>query len=203
MSFELLNTRYTIRNTQYGFTIVEVLIVVVLVALLASVGGGIYVGTYKNMLVKKAARDLLLSAKYARILAIEEQSRCSIQLDVENNGFVVTIEKAGEDGEENEQVIVKNSYCRPVEFGGNVKFEVIQIKPVNPMDLLDIGKQNVIVFSPDGTSQTAVIQIGDGNNHMTVQVTAATGKAKLYARLAEEVKTRTIDLDNQRLGYGI
>ncbi len=184
-----------------GFTIVEVLIVVVLVALLASAGGGIYVGTYKNMLVKKAARDLMLAAKYARILAIEEQSQCSVQLDAENNRFAVVIERSGQDGEENEQVIVKNSYCRPVEFGGNVKFEVIQIKPVNPMDFLDMGKQNAIVFSPDGTAQTAVIQIGDGKNHMTVQVTAATGKVKLYARLAEDIKTRTVDLDNQRLGY--
>ncbi len=186
-----------------GFTIVEVLIVVILVALLASVGGGIYVGTYKNMLVKKAACDLMLAAKYARILAIEEQSQCSIQLDAQNNRFVVTIEKAGQNGGVNDQVIVKNSYCRPVEFGGNVKFEVIQIKPVNPMDFLDMGKQNVIVFSPDGTAQTAVIQIGNGKNHMTVQVTAATGKVKLYASQASEVKTRTIDLDNQRLGYGI
>ncbi len=196
MSFEL-------RNKQYAFTIVEVLIVVVLVALLASAGGGIYIGTYKNLLVKKAARDLMLAAKYARILAIEEQSQCSIQLDAQNNRFVVTIEKAGQNVGENDQVIVKNSYCRPVEFGGNVKFEMIQIKPVNPMDLLDMGKQNAIVFSPDGTSQTAVIQIGDGKNHMTVQVTAATGKVKLYASQASEVNTRTIDLDNQRLGYGI
>lgn len=186
-----------------GFTLVEVLVVVALVALFASVGRGIYVGTYKSMLVKKAARDLFLAAKYARILAIEEQRQCSVQLDSENNRFVVMIEKAGENGEENKQVIVKNSYCKPVEFGGDVKFEVIEIKSVNPLELWGIDEQKVIVFSPDGTAQTAVIQVGDGKSHMTVEVAAATGKAKLRAGLAKDVKTRTIDLDNHRLGYGI
>ncbi len=58
-----------------GFTIVEMLVVVVIIALIASVGGGIYVGTYKRMLVEKAARDFVLAAKYATIPAENKVKR--------------------------------------------------------------------------------------------------------------------------------
>ena len=45
------------RNTRCGFTIIEVLVVITIIALIAGVGGGFYIGTYKRMLVEKAARE--------------------------------------------------------------------------------------------------------------------------------------------------
>ena len=57
-----------------GFTIVELLVVITIIALLAGIGGGFHIGTYKRMLVEKTARDLFLAAKYARIMAIENRN---------------------------------------------------------------------------------------------------------------------------------
>lgn len=184
-----------------GFTIAELLIVVIVIALIASVGGGFYVGTYKNMLVVKTARDFLLTAKYARIMAIEKQRQYEIRLDVANNGFLLATTQLDEETEQTEQTIVKDSYCKPVEFEGDVKFEDIQITPTGLETTTGDGNEQAIVFLPNGTAQSAVIQVGDGKTHYTISINAATGRAKMYFGAVEDVKTGTdvivgaVDLD--------
>ena len=54
-----------------------------------------------------------------------------------------------------------------------------------------------MVFLPNGSAESAVLQIGDGKSHYTVAVVAATGKATLYAGTAQEIETVSIDLDIQ------
>jgi len=181
-----------------GFTISELLLVVVIIALIGSVGGGVYVGTYKKMLVEKEARNFLLTAKYARIMAIERQCQYQMQLDVNNNGFALTSSRWNERTGETEHEIVKDYYCRPVEFEGDVKFEDIQIIPIGSETITDSEEGQTIVFWPNGTAESAVIQIGDGNTHCTVVICASTGKATMYFGTKDESKIGTIDLDAER-----
>lgn len=178
-----------------GFTVVEVLLVVVIIALIASVSGGFYAGTYKNMLAKKSARDFLLAAKYAKITAIERQSPCKIEVDTANNRFGLVIEQFNEETGETEQVMVRDFYFKPVKFGGDIKFEDIRIKSADSEEGFEADEQNTIVFSPNGTARSALVQIGDGKNHYTVSISAATGRAKMHFGTAKEVKTNTVDLD--------
>ena len=181
-------------KSRFGFTIVEVLLVTVLIVLLVGVAGGIYSRTYKKALVKKSARDFLLAAKYAKVLAIERQSECKLELNIADNGFMLVVNEFDEEAGESKQLIVKDLYFKPVRFAENIKFENVRIKST------DLGEQqqNVITFSPDGTAQQAVVQIGDGENHYTVCVSAANGEAKIYAETAKAVKSDSIDLDEER-----
>ena len=181
-----------------GFTIVEILVVVVIIVLIASVGGGVYVGTYKKTLVEKSARNFLLVAKYARILAIERQSRCRIKLDVANNGFMLIIDEFNDQTGQTEQVIVRDLYFKPTKFRGEVEFENVRVQSAGLEQVSETEQQNIINFSPDGTAQSAVIQIGDGKNHLTVSISAVTGKVKVYQGTADNVKSDTIDLDEQQ-----
>jgi len=198
-----LTTNYISRNTagtrcaarQCGFTIAELLMVVVIITLVAGLGGGLYVGTYKKMLVEKVARDFLLTAKYARIMAIERQQPYEIQLDVANGGFWLATSQWSEDTEQAEQVIVRDYYCKPVQFEGEVKFEDIQVMPIGEETSTENDENQSIVFSPNGTAQSAMIQIGDGKNHYTISICAATGKAKIYFGTAENIEVGTVDLD--------
>lgn len=180
-----------------GFTIVELLVVVLLIALIAGASGGIYVGTYKRMLVEKGARNFLLAAKYARITAIERQSECRIALDVKNNRFWLVVTELNEDTGETEQVILRDVQFKPVSFSGKVRFEKIQIRSADSEELSGTTENQGIVFLPDGTADSAAIQIGDGKNHYSVGISAATGKAKVYASTIKNVKSKTIDLDAQ------
>ena len=178
-----------------GFTIAEILLVVVLIALIAGAGSGIYLGTYRNMLAKKAARDFMLAAKYARIVAIERQRPCRIEFDQANNRFWLTVDEINEETEEAEPVMVRDLYFKPIEFTGNVKFEGIVVKDTDLEEVFESSEQPTIVFSPNGTAQSAIVQIGDGDNHYTVSICAGTGRVKVWFGTAENVEVGTIDLD--------
>ena len=175
----------------------EMLLVVVLIVLIGSVGGGICVGTYKKMLAKKAARDFVLAAKYARILAIERQSPCRIELDKDGKRFALVVDELNEETGQTEQLLVQDLYFKPVEFGGDVKFEDIQINPIGLEEAFDTEEEGAIVFSPNGSSRSTVVQIGDGKNHYAISISASTGKAKMYEGTAEDVEVDTIDLDGE------
>lgn len=181
-----------------GFTVTELLLVIILIALLGSAGGGLYVGTYRRMLVERAARDIVLAAKYARIMAIEKQNPYKMEFDAVNNGFLLTCTSFSQQTETDTRVIVRDEYFKPVQFGGDVKFEDIQIVPLGSQTESDSDAQTQIVFQPNGTAQLAVIQVGDGKNHYTVSIAAATGKAKMISGTVENVRIGTVDLDAQR-----
>ena len=187
------------RKEQSGFTVAELLLVVVIIALLGGVGGGLYVGTYKKLLVEKAARGLVLTAKYARISAIEKQRPYEIQLDLANNGYAVTTTQYSEEAEGTEQIVVSDNYCKPVRFEGDVVFEDLQIAPTtsDAETAADTEDQFGVVFSADGSAQSAVIQVGNGKNHYTVVIDAATAKATMHFGPAQQIQVGTIDLDAQ------
>ena len=189
------NTDIRCRTWRCGFTVAELLLVVMIIALVAGVSGGLYVGTHKRLLVEKAARDLLLTAKYARIMAIEQQHPYEIQLDVVNRGFWLTTSQWDEETGRTEPIVVRDYYCKPVQLEGDVQFEDIQVVPVGTETATEDEQEQTIIFSPTGTAQTAVVQLGDGRSHYTVSISAATGKAKVYFGMVEGVEVGTIDLD--------
>jgi len=193
-TFTTINGRVGIHGKPGGFTIVELLLVVAIITLLAGTMGGIYVGTYKRMLVEKAAREVMLAAKYARVIAIEKQSHCKLILDETNSRFHLAFKDEDSRDDEDSATVITNQYSRPTEFGGDVRFEDIRITPMGRGDESP-EEQSQIVFRPDGTADTAILQIGDGKNHYTVYIPAATGRARVQFGLAGELPVEIVDLD--------
>lgn len=182
---------------QRGFTLGEVLLVVLIIGLIAGSGTGLYVGTFKKLRVQKAAYDLLLMAQYGRIMAIERNTRCTLVLDVANSAFWLSTLQWDEENEEAAEQIVRDPYCKPVQLEGDVVFEDLQIAQgtLEMGEGSEVEQQQSIVFAPDGSAQTAAIQIGDGKIRYTIGISAATGRAKLYSGTIEKVKVASIDLD--------
>jgi hypothetical protein len=93
--------------------------------------------------------------------------------------------------------LISDAYSKPTEFGGKVEFE--QIKVISSLqaesEIGDDDESKSIVFYPDGTADTAALQIGDGKNHYAVYVSAATGKAQVRLGEAEEMPVEVVDLD--------
>jgi prepilin-type N-terminal cleavage/methylation domain-containing protein len=188
------------RQTAGGFTLVEVLLVVAIMVVVGGLGGGVYVGTYKRLLVEKAARQFLLMARYARIMAIAQQCPYELELDAANRGFLLATTRVNPTTGQTEKVPVRDLYCRPVQFEGEVKFEDVRIDVgAGTAAAADqAGQEQKITFLPSGATQSAIVQIGDGKSHYTIAIVAATGKASLFAGTSANAKTASIDLDLQQ-----
>ncbi|MBW8036607.1 MAG: hypothetical protein FVQ79_13525 [Planctomycetes bacterium] len=186
--------RITCGADRDAFTIVEILVVVMLLALFAGATVTAYFGTYKRLLVEKAANDIYLAAKYARLVAVEKQKSCLLALNDETGGFALMFSQNNADGEMEGDGLIANQYSRPATFADGVLYEKIAIVPSGQPDE-DTENQKKVTFYPDGTADTAVIQIGDGKNVYTVLIQAATGKAKVVRGLPDEMAMGAVDLD--------
>lgn len=178
-----------------GFTVTELLMVVVIIGLITGAGAGLYVGTFRKMQVEKAAYDFFLTAKYARLMAVEKQSHYKMELDLANGGFYLSTVLWDEESGQAQQEIVRNMYCKPVEFQGEVVFESVEIAPSGWETQSVSDEQKTIVFSPKGTAQSSVVQIGDGQTHYSISISPATGRAKMFFGTAENVTVGTTDLE--------
>ena len=187
------------RRRTGAFTLTELLLVVAIIALVGSVGGGMYVGSYKRLLVEKAARQFLLTAKYARIMAIEQGRPYVLQLvpasEERQQGFMVTTTQWNAETGVSELKIVKDYYCKPVEFEGDVTYESVKITAVAAEEREEDEGQQKITFLPNGSAESAVVQLGDGKTHYTVAIVASTGKASFHEGTAEDIEVAIIDLD--------
>ncbi len=182
-------------KTAGGFTLIELLAVVALIALMASATGSMAYGTYRKMLVEKAAKGVYLAAKYARLLAVEKQTHCRLMLDAESRAFCLTLGGADLMSAETAVKLVSDAYAKPTQFGGEVVFEQIKIMSSYLAETDSDDESKSIVFYPDGTADTAAVQIGDGKNHYAVYVVAATGKVRVQLGEADEMPVAIVDLD--------
>jgi prepilin-type N-terminal cleavage/methylation domain-containing protein len=180
------------RPARRAFTFVELMVVTLLIALLAgsSIRGS--VATFRKMQVERAAREVFLSAQFARIQAVESQRSALVTLDPKTRSLAVTA--GGKGG----QQLVRNAYTRPYQFAEEVNYERIDITPTRPSDSAtqDETPSTVITFRPDGSADGAVVQVGNGKTHWTVYISSATGSARAEQGAAnEQSPTMAIDLD--------
>jgi prepilin-type N-terminal cleavage/methylation domain-containing protein len=180
-----------------GFTFIELLVVTVLIAILA--GSSIHgtARTFKKMQVERAAREILLSAQFARIQAIESQRSCRLILDKSTRSLMVLATIP-----ERTYAVVRNAYARPFQFADEVEYEMIAITPTRPPEDLtqETALETTITFRPDGSADGAVIQVGNGTTHYTIYVSSATGSARVEHGPADEnTPLMVADLDQNRL----
>lgn len=189
---------FSSQRDRCGFTLVELLVVVAIIAVAGGAGIGLYAGTSERFRLEKAARSFFLTARYARIMAIEKQREYKIQIGSEKTGFALATTEWNESSEQFAETVVRDYYCKPVEFEGAVRFEDVRVVAtgVEETEEDDKSAEQAIIFSPDGSAQAVAVQIGDGRRHYAISISAATGKAKIsLGELKEIAEVGTIDLD--------
>jgi prepilin-type N-terminal cleavage/methylation domain-containing protein len=182
-----------------GFTLIELLVAIVIMTILTGIGAGMFTGSNQKLEVQKAANSLLIMAQFARMSAVEQQRAYKIYLDTKTNEFYVVTTLFDEQSSTAEEIVVEDSLCTPVVLDESITIEDVRVLS---NDYNSRGKNNdayIITFAPDGTSQAAVVQIGDQLTHYTLSINEITGKSKLYTGTIDEVKTDTIDIDAEYL----
>ena len=190
---------FSTNNKRSGFTMIELLFVIALVALLAGSAGAYYLRTHARLQVARCARQLALTIRYARILAVETTTNVDLILDRSKGSLCLKMDVFDEEFSEKQGMIVSNQYCRPVTFPENITFESlwkIELRP-SIISQFDDEQASIISFYPDGTSDTLIAQIGDGENHYTLTLFSAGRGPKIKFGPAEDIKLPFIDLDMQ------
>jgi len=102
-------------TSQRGFTLLEVMIVIVIVGVMAAIGIPSFSSWRENQAVRNAAQALLVQLKQARTLAMTENRTVSITFGVDANGSEQYTYDAGSSGPEKNVVV---SYQK--KFSGNL-----------------------------------------------------------------------------------
>ena len=183
--------RFARKDNQRGFTLVELLAVVLIVVLIAGVSSGVYLTGVKHRRVEKAARELVLACKYARVVAVEYQLPCKLVLDKDESRFFLTFSRFDRGEIENE--IISNRYTQPLELEGEVKFKAVAIHSALG-EMADEEQKEYVTFLPSGSCDSAVIRVGDGKQRYTVSLNGATGRATMHPGDKTEIR-EALDLD--------
>jgi hypothetical protein len=173
------------------------MLVVIVLALVAGFSGRYYVGTYKKTSLNAAARNLLLMGKYARMCAIEEVQTCHLCLDDVNGQFYLMAPVFDASSQTKKRTVVSNPYCRKKSLGSGIEFEMIDIKTVAGQAESEWDDSNRIMFFPDGSCDSAVVQIGNGRHSVTIVFSSAYSKITVYEGVADDIEgqMQVIDLD--------
>lgn len=177
-----------------GFTLVELLVVVAIIALLAGATGMIYGKSYQRRLVEKNARELVLAARYANVLALEHQQLCQLHLDLKQQRALLTLTLLDPEQNQFRQQIIKNQYFKPIELEGEVKFKEISIQSNHETNTVDKTAKRSISFYPDGSCDAALIRLGNDKIVYTVSLVPSTAKATMHFGDYEGT-SQIIDLD--------
>jgi len=163
---------------------IELMVVVLVIALAAGLGGGLYMRSYRRMMVEKAAKDLRLMARYARIAAIEQQQPLYLVMDKANNRVFVATSGFFSGQAESAGAVVSNQFCRPMTLPSGVSFEEVMTEG-GQQDELAMDGLFRIRFMPNGTADSAVVIVGNGQTHYALVVNGATGSTRIVMGQAE------------------
>lgn len=171
-----------------GFTLIELMAVALLTALLSSLGLISAVKTYQRWSIEENAERFFLTARYARVYAIEHQQPCLLVIDAAQKQYFLSVPNDLEPSAE-APMIVQNLWAKRETLAPYVQFETIRKDAVDSS-----AAENQITFRPDGTAESAGIQIGDGKTHYSIVISTA-GRTRVLSGPLQEVEPDQVDLD--------
>jgi prepilin-type N-terminal cleavage/methylation domain-containing protein len=197
-------TKTFITNKHYpdsskGFSLVEMLVVVLVISMMALASGNYFNGTLKNLQMRSAVRSLMMTCKHAKLRAITDSTTCKLAIDEVERKYapIIKVRTESETAQPGDEVILKNQYLGSTELPGSVEFELVMVMPRSEVieDDQEESEYQYIKFYPDGTADVAVLQLGDGKRSMTVSVWPATARVTVSEGPMDNLLPQTIDLD--------
>ena len=153
---------WSLRKSE-GFSLLELLLVVVILAVIAALSVPSFSGAYSQVLIKKTVDDLAFAMRYAQAQAVTKQKYYQLQFDEPNVNYWLT--RADSEEKENfERISGKMGKTFTIADG-------IIARPENPtVAFLPSGDIQKTQIQLEGKSQTFVVSTMDQKNHVLVYV---------------------------------
>ncbi|MBF0199691.1 MAG: hypothetical protein HQL32_18380, partial [Planctomycetes bacterium] len=164
-----------------SFTLVELLMVTIILSMGVYLATPNMMGSYRKARLEKAAREIVLANRYARILAIEEQTPIHLKIDMEKNELQIikpvatqsqsfssegVLSDEGDDlGESSTSQASKDPLFKVKKISDDIRIFQVQIIPLGQNEeqsLADSSQidKHQITFRPDGSNDKATIVLG-------------------------------------------
>jgi len=181
-----------------GFTLIEILLVTVLIALAGTIIGVRFFRNLDRTALRSASQKLLHMTRYAQLLAGQHQQPTELHINLEEGTYwLTTLPLLSSDpeigsNETDEPQIVHNVFFSPGQLPDKLRFTRAQAAGMQPVTSGEI----TIKFYTDGTAQAGLIQLSSRSNTFTVLIHPRTARAELKAVSINELPHDTLDLDN-------
>ena len=178
-----------------GFTLIEVLAVVVVIAVLATMAVPRLYGGMGRRRLNTAAARFLTSARYARDFATTRRRACRLTMDVENNRYGLLGQRSPH-RRPNEFGALAMGIGRSEDLGGGIRFGRIRVEP-RPRRSGTRQQRDCITFDPMGRADAAVVEITDGRRVVSILVAPHSARARMVHGPVHKLPNDRRDLDDE------
>ena len=175
-----------------AFTIVELIVVIVVVAVLATMIVPRLYGAAGTSRLKTSASRLLSAARYARSFAAARRRPCRLVLDLSEQRYVLSRIDDAED-EPGRFHPLRTGIGKAERLGQGLRFGKVWIRN-GAADRSD-GPTSHITFRPTGRADAAIVEVTDGRRIYSLLVAPHTARVELVKGAVREPPDDRVDLD--------
>ena len=176
-----------------AFTVVELMVVVVIVSVLATMVVPRLHGSAASARLRSAASRLLVTAQYGRDFAARRRCQCRLMFDLGRQCYALAYQT--EPGRRpNEFRPLRSGLGRTERLGESLRFGKLWIEPRRRRGPAQ-RRRDWITFDPTGQADAAVLEITDGRRSYSIVVAPHTGRARLAEGKVRELPNDRRDLD--------
>jgi prepilin-type N-terminal cleavage/methylation domain-containing protein len=168
-----------------GFTLLELIVVLVLLAIIAAISAPQLAGMVRRAAVQKASSDFLAITRLARSTACLKQKSLELMLKPETREMYLVpyTPKVKSSGiEAVDQLFEKNKVSTKKPEESNAPFSRLEWPDRVKLTAVKLREKDgfyKVRFNPDGTSEDARLVFEDGGLRVNVEVEAVSGRARI------------------------
>ncbi|MCC6682019.1 MAG: GspH/FimT family pseudopilin, partial [Phycisphaeraceae bacterium] len=179
------------RKSKIGFTLVEILVVIVIISVLSGMIMPQLSGQRGSAEMRSAAIQLYTAARYAHEQAVLRSNTVRLLFDTIDNSYRIQVENPEAEDESEPFEDITTGPIKPTKLPDSLQFGSLLIEPVQR----SVTPEIAICFYSDGSADPAAIEITDGRRSRSLLVFPYTGRCEMIDGTTLQTPSEREDLD--------